>query len=290
MLSEDEKSRWHTIPREEYPKSFIFHDGRIAFLPTPAATLAMFMWFPFGVTLSIFRHLIGIFFPYHISIPIGAFTGMVNNHIKPAARTHSQMEVEFQPKPTCGRLYICNHRTLLDPIYISAALKKQVTAVVYSVSPISEFLSPIKTARLTRNKEQDRKKMRKLLKQGDLVVCPEGTTCREPFLLRFSPLFAELADEVTPVALNTEVTMFYGTTASGFKWLDSFYFLMNPRPKYLIQFIEDISLVSDDGKRFSPCEVANHVQIEIGRSLGFKCTMLTRKDKYQMLAGNDGIM
>ncbi|KAI0488526.1 hypothetical protein KFK09_028361 [Dendrobium nobile] len=289
-ISESEKSMWHQLPRENFPKSLIFHDGRIAFLPAPAATLAMFIWLPFGATLSIFRHINGMFFPYYISFLIGALTGIVYRHSKPAAQTKVHEQVAIQPKPSCGRLYICNHRTLLDPLFISACLNKQVTAVVYSLSRVSEFLSPIKTARLTRNKEEDREKMKKLLEHGDLVICPEGTTCREPYLLRFSPLFAELADEITPVALTAEGTMFYGTTACGFKWLDSFYFLMNPRPKYVVQLLEEISVVLDNGKRHSPCEMANRVQREIGRCLGFKCTTLTRKDKYQMLAGNDGIV
>ncbi|XP_020597031.1 probable glycerol-3-phosphate acyltransferase 2 [Phalaenopsis equestris] len=295
-ISEAEKSRLPPLPQEKYPKSLIFHDGRIAFLPTPSATLAMFLWLPFGVILSIIRHIIGMFCPYSISIPIGALTGMVNRHNKnAAAELQPQQKIGLQTDTNCskstrGRLFICNHRTLLDPVYISVSLKKQVTAVVYSLSPISEILSPIKTVRLTRNKEEDRKKMEKLLSHGDLVVCPEGTTCREPYLLRFSPLFAELADQITPVALNVQVSMFYGTTACGFKWLDSFYFLMNPRPMYVVQFLDEISVVSAGKTRYSPCEVANRAQEEIGRCLGFECTMLTRKDKYQILAGNDGVM
>ncbi|KAG0496533.1 hypothetical protein HPP92_001224 [Vanilla planifolia] len=285
-VTDAEKRNWHHLPMEKCPKPLIFHDGRIAFQPTFTASIAMFVWFPFGVILSILRSILCILLPYSICIPVSALTGLVGRLVQ----TNHQSTSEVGFRPASGRLYICNHRTLLDPIYISVALNRPVTAVVYSVSPISEFLSPIKTARLTRNREEDRCRMAKLLKQGDLVVCPEGTTCREPFLLRFSPLFAELADRVTPVALSTEVSMFYGTTTSGFKWLDSFYFLMNPRPSCVVQFLNEMPTVSENGRWSSPCEVANHIQREIGRALDFTCTKLTRKDKYQILAGNDGVL
>jgi glycerol-3-phosphate acyltransferase len=36
--------------------------------------------------------------------------------------------------------------------------------------------------------------------------------------------------------------------------------------------------------------VANRVQKKMGDALGYGCTMLTRKDKYLVLAGNDGIV
>ncbi|KAG1371384.1 putative glycerol-3-phosphate acyltransferase 2 [Cocos nucifera] len=194
------------------------------------------------------------------------------------------------PLSARGHLYVCNHRTLLDPIYISAALNRLVTAVTYSVSPISEALSPIRTVRLTRDKEEDRRRMARLLTQGDLVVCPEGTTCREPYLLRFSSLFTELTDTAIPVALVSRVSMFYGTTASGYKFLDPIYFLANPCPQYDVEFLENVSTNTIDGKSCSSHEVANHVQHKIGDALGFECTKLTRKDKYMMLAGNEGIV
>lgn len=155
---------------------------------------------------------------------------------------------------------------------------------------MSEILSPIRTVRLTRNRDQDGKMMEKLLSQGDLVVCPEGTTCREPYLLRFSPLFAEMSDKIIPVALNTHVSMFYGTTASGLKCLDPLFFLMNPLPSYTVQLLEGVSGLSkcDEGDQRSRFDVANYVQSEIAKTLGFQCTKLTRKDKYVILAGNDG--
>lgn len=281
MVTEAEKRRWHRLPRSSHPKPLVFHDGRIAFLPTPLQTLSMFLWIPLGLALSIFRVFVFVLLPYRISIPIGAFTGLKATYSAPNHKP-------TRPSQGTHHLYVCNHRTLLDPIYISATLNKLVTAVTYSLSPISEFLSPIPTVRLTRNKQEDRKRMEKFLNQGDLVVCPEGTTCREPYLLRFSPLFAELTDEVIPVALVTTVSMFYGTTASGFKWLDPFYFMMNPNPKYDLKFLDMIR--TGLGGRSCSYEMANRVQKEIGSALGFECTALTRRDKYLMLAGNDGIV
>jgi hypothetical protein len=44
-----------------------------------------------------------------------------------------------------GVLFTCSHRMLLDPIFLSAALGRLVAAVTYSLSRLSEFLSPIRT-------------------------------------------------------------------------------------------------------------------------------------------------
>ncbi|MCZ6919896.1 MAG: 1-acyl-sn-glycerol-3-phosphate acyltransferase [Rickettsia endosymbiont of Ixodes persulcatus] len=191
-----------------------------------------------------------------------------------------------------GILYVCNHRTLLDPIYVSIALMKPaVTAAIYSLSTITERFSPIKTVRLTRNKEKDSKMMEKQLSQGNLVVCPEGTTCREPYLLRFSPLFAETTDEIVPIAMDIQASMFYGTTASGFKCLDPVFLLMNPTTSCSINILEKLPrgfTCGVGGK--SKFEVANYVQAMIAEALRFECTNLTRKDKYMILAGNEGKM
>lgn len=284
MVNEAEKLNWNILPRDKYPKPLIFHDGRLAFKPTPLATLAMFMWFPIGTILSIFRIIIAVSLPYNISIPILIYSGIKlrlskPNHLNSFSNTKN------------GLLYACNHRTLLDPLFLSFGLKKSLAAVTYSLSRMSEILSPIRTVRLTRNRDVDRSMMDKLLTQGDLVVCPEGTTCREPYLLRLSPLFTELSDNIVPVGMDTFVSMFHGTTASGLKCLDPIFFLMNPCPSYKVRFLDVVAGASscNDGTstRF---EVANNVQSEIAKALGFECTMLTRKDKYLILAGNEGIV
>ncbi|XP_058077327.1 probable glycerol-3-phosphate acyltransferase 3 [Magnolia sinica] len=286
LVTEADKRNWHVLPRHKHSRPLIFHDGRLAFRPTPLATLAMFMWVPFGFLLAIFRALVGLSLPYKIAIPILSMTGMRLRLKSPISSPYTPNKQN--PK---GILYVCNHRTLLDPLYLSTALNKPLTAVTYSLSRLSELLAPIKTVRLTRNREEDRKRMEKLLRQGDLVVCPEGTTCREPFLLRFSPLFAEVGDEIVPVAMDAHVSMFYGTTAGGLKCLDPLFFLMNPFPGYDVEVLGKVDKgPTCGGDGISRIDVANFVQGELGKALGFECTSLTRKDKYLMLAGNEGIV
>lgn len=275
MITKEEK-----LPRNKYPKPLIFHDGRLAFLPTPLATLSMFMWLPIGILLSVVRIFAGTCLPYALALRLAAATG-ITIRLKGTP-----------PKSTPGKgvLYVCTHRTLLDPVFLSASLAQPLTAVTYSLSKMSELLAPIKTVRLTRDRARDGQTMQRLLSEGDLVVCPEGTTCREPYLLRFSSLFAELADEIVPVAMNTNVSMFYGTTASGLKCLDPFFFLMNPRPGYEIYVLGRVprELTCACGK--TSFEVANWIQKKLGAALGFECTGLTRRDKYLMLAGNEGVV
>uniref|UniRef100_A0ACD5VXV7 Uncharacterized protein n=1 Tax=Avena sativa TaxID=4498 RepID=A0ACD5VXV7_AVESA len=290
LVTPEEKRKWSALPRDQYPRPLIFHDGRLAFRPTPQATLAMFMWLPLALPLTLLRTLIFVKLPYPIAIAIGSVIGVTTRVINSPVHT-SQVgsEPDAQPSPQ-GHLYVCNHRTLLDPVYISAMLNKQVSAVTYSVSRVTELISPIRTVRLTRNRDEDRRRMDQSLRQGDLVVCPEGTTCREPYLLRFSHLFVELVDEVYPVALVNWSSMFHGTSTGRSKYLDHFYFFMNPRPAYDVQFMDKMpTRMVIDGKRCESYEVANLVQGEIGRVLGFQSTKLKRKDKYLRLAGNEGL-
>ncbi|KAL5716074.1 amino-acid N-acetyltransferase [Ranunculus cassubicifolius] len=278
VIGRELKVSWQYLPKEKYPKPLVFHDGRLAVRPTPLATLAILVWLPFTIPLVIFRGIIFLLLPGRISNPIVAFTG-VTLRISRHSSSNTTCRESSSKK---GFLYVCNHRTLFDPLYLSAVIDRPLTAVTYSLSRLSELLEPIKNVRLTRDREVDAKKMDELLSKGDLVICPEGTTCREPYLLRFSPLFAEMGDEIVPVAINSYVTMFHGTTASGLKCLDPLFYLMNPFPTYHVQLLKPVSGTSrcqDDDSGDARVKIANHVQQEIGKVLGFECTKLTRRDK-----------
>ncbi|KAG7014300.1 putative glycerol-3-phosphate acyltransferase 3, partial [Cucurbita argyrosperma subsp. argyrosperma] len=284
-VSEADKKKWKTLPKDKFPKRLIFHDGRLALNPTPLDTLAVLTWLPFALILVFIRIFAYICLPYNLCVPISAFSGMRLTVSIPVEKTKTN--------DNRGCLYVCNHRTLLDPLYISAALRiKNPLAVTYSLSPVSEFFSPIRTVRLTRNRDRDATLMKRLLSNDNLIICPEGTTCREAYLLRFSPLFAEISEKIVPVANETHVSMFYGTSASGFKCFDPFFFLMNPSPSYTIKKLGMVDglFASHDDTNSTKFDVANWVQSEIGKALKFECTKLTRRDKYLILAGNEGIV
>lgn len=276
------KTKVPAVKKQDMPKQLIFHDGRLVQLPTPRNAFKVLAWMPIGLLLSIVRVTMGVWVPIRLMPLCYKLTG-INLVVKG--------NIPEKPKNgEPGRLFVCNHRTLLDPVIIALALGRPVPAVTYSISKVSEFLSPMPTIGLCRDREKDSANMRRVLKEGELTLCPEGTTCREPFLLRFSALFAELSDRIVPVAVKINMNMFHGTTARGNKAMDPFFAYMNPRPTIELKFLDEIPKNMTCGSGKSSIEVANYIQHLLAGELGYDCTDFTRKDKYRLLAGNDGIV
>ncbi|WOL19661.1 glycerol-3-phosphate 2-O-acyltransferase 6-like [Canna indica] len=277
------KPQCEAATTDKFLKPVVFHDSRLVLKPTPLLALLILLWYPFAFLLACARVAAGSLLPMrHVGLAFRCLGVRITVRGSP-------------PPPPKGSLlgssvlFVCSHRTLLDPIFLSAALRRPVATVTYSISRVSDFLSPIKTVAVSRDRARDAAMIKRLLADGDLAICPEGTTCRESYLLRLSALFAELTDEIVPVAMVNRMSVFHGTTARGWKGMDPFYFFMNPNPVYEITFLEKLpaELTCGGGGRPSH-EVANHVQRMIAGALSYKCTCFTRKDKYKALTGNDG--
>ncbi|MCD7461699.1 CAAX geranylgeranyltransferase alpha subunit [Datura stramonium] len=277
------KPKVKALSTNKLPNPIIFHDGRLVQKPTPLMAIFIITWIPFGFILACLRISVGLLLPTSLQYYAFRATGirLIINGIPPPPIKKSEDH--------SGVLFVCCHKTLLDPIFLSATLGRPIPTVTYSISRLSEIVLPIKTIRLTRDRASDASMIKQLLKESDLAIFPEGTTNREPFLLKFSSLFAELTDELMPVAIKNKMSMFHGTTTRGWKLMDVFFFLMNPRPTYEITFLNKLSheFTCKSGK--SSNEVANYMQKVIAETLSYKCTILTGKDKYKALAGNDGI-
>ncbi|KAG2702216.1 hypothetical protein I3760_06G080000 [Carya illinoinensis] len=270
------------VTSDKLPKPIIFHDGRLVQKPNPLMALLTILWIPIGFVLACLRMAAGSLLPmplvYYALWALGVRVTIKGTPPSPVRKSTGKS----------GVLFICSHRTLLDPIFLSIALGRPIPAVTYSISRLSEIISPIKTVRLSRDRVADAAMIKKLLEEGDLAICPEGTTCREPFLLRFSALFAELTDQLVPVAMVNRMSMFHGITARGWKGMDPFYFSMNPSPAYEVTFLNKLPMELTCGSGKSSHEVANYIQRLIAATLSYECTSFTRKDKYRALAGNDG--
>ncbi|MCO5579465.1 hypothetical protein L7F22_033320 [Adiantum nelumboides] len=119
------------VPMHKLFEHVAFHDGRLVQRPTPVVALMTLIWFTFGIVICLIRMLICVNTPLSLVPAMYKLLGM-----KLAVRG----DVPEAPEAGCGQgvLFVCCHRTYLDPVFLSVALGKQMILVTYSVSRLTE--------------------------------------------------------------------------------------------------------------------------------------------------------
>jgi 1-acyl-sn-glycerol-3-phosphate acyltransferase len=100
---------------DKLPKPIIFHDGRLVQKPTPLMALLIILWIPIGFILACLRIAAGALLPmplvYYAFRALGVRVTVKGTPPPPAEKSTGQS----------GVLFVCSHRTLLDPIFLSTA-------------------------------------------------------------------------------------------------------------------------------------------------------------------------
>ena len=104
------------VTMDKLPKQIIFHDGRLVQTPTPLIALLTILWIPIGFLLACLRIAASALLPkplvYYALMALGIRVTIKGTPPPQAKKSRGQF----------GVLFVCSHRTRLDPIFLSIAL------------------------------------------------------------------------------------------------------------------------------------------------------------------------